>query len=56
LEIGNKNKDQAYITSQAPLFDDIDEEDLNKSINSVKDMEKNNKNETILKIQSDINP
>jgi 5,10-methylene-tetrahydrofolate dehydrogenase/methenyl tetrahydrofolate cyclohydrolase len=52
LEIGNKNKDQANIMSQAPLFDDIDEEDLNKSINSVKDMEKDDKEQ----IQSDINP
>ncbi len=41
--------------TQTPLFDNSDDEDLNKSLNSVKEMGNPNKDETTSQDQSDIN-
>jgi hypothetical protein len=45
LEMGIKNKDQAKIMSPIPLSDETEDEDLNKSINSVKEIQTNDKDE-----------
>jgi hypothetical protein len=55
LELGKKNKDQANIVSQTPLFDNSDDEEMNKPLNSIKEMEDSNKGETTSQNQNDIN-